>query len=200
MTLAGLSIAFVQPHIGAREFAHGPRTATPLLSVDERHGPALSGEERHRDRCGDCCADGLVLSLTRTPAPLPLHAHRHGAPGRPRRPVSAFHGRGGVVGQHGVPPPPGPRGDVTEPMAAGVRTKSHPCRPAGLPPMADDHEADLDAIVDILTDAGLIESYIDADGKPALRLTAQGAQMGRALAMSDDAETVLAALLDASPP
>ena len=38
MTLAGRSIAFVQPHIGAREFAHCPRTFV-------RRDPAVTGDE-----------------------------------------------------------------------------------------------------------------------------------------------------------
>ena len=66
-----------------------------------------------------------------------------------------------------------------------------------------DHDAALDALVDMLTDAGMVEEYTDDDGKPALRLTARGAQVGRALAMAgEDAEpeTMLAALLDAQGP
>ena len=62
------------------------------------------------------------------------------------------------------------------------------------------HEAELDAIVDMLTEAGLIEQYTDDDGKPALRLTDQGAQVGRALAMAGgdaDPDVVLGALLAA---
>ena len=62
-----------------------------------------------------------------------------------------------------------------------------------------DHGADLDAIVAMLSDAGLVEAYVDEGGQPALRLTERGAQMGRALAMSGedaDADAVLAALLE----
>jgi hypothetical protein len=63
-----------------------------------------------------------------------------------------------------------------------------------------DHDAELDAIVDMLTEADMVEQYTDDDGKPALRLTDRGAQMGRALAMAGgdaDLEAALAALLDA---
>ena len=46
----------------------------------------------------------------------------------------------------------------------------------------------------------MVEESTDDEGRPSLRLTARGAQMGRALAMvGDDADTVLAALLDAQP-
>lgn len=65
-----------------------------------------------------------------------------------------------------------------------------------------DHAAEMDAIVAMLEDAGLIEHHTD-DGKPALRLTERGAQVGRAVAMTGDdaeAEAVLAALLDANAP
>jgi hypothetical protein len=51
-----------------------------------------------------------------------------------------------------------------------------------------------------LSDAGLVEPYSDDDGRPSLRLTERGAQVGRALAMAGedaDAGAVLAALLDA---
>ena len=55
-------------------------------------------------------------------------------------------------------------------------------------------------MVAMLEDAGLIEQYVDEDGEAALRLTDRGAQVGRALAMDDDAEALLAALLEADPP
>jgi hypothetical protein len=44
------------------------------------------------------------------------------------------------------------------------------------------------------------EHHVDDDGKPAIRLTERGAQVGRALAMPGedaDAEAVLASVLDA---
>jgi hypothetical protein len=44
-----------------------------------------------------------------------------------------------------------------------------------------DHEAKLDPIVPVLSDADALERYGE-DGEPALRLTERGAQIGRALA------------------
>ena len=120
-----------------------------------------------------------------------------GAPGGQCRPVEAGVAR---FGRQGVLVPPGPRVQVTEPMAAGVGATSHRRRPAGLPPIADDHDAALDAIVDVLVAAGLVEQSTD-EGKPAMRLAERGAQIGRALAMGGedaDPEAVLAALLDAN--
>ncbi len=49
-----------------------------------------------------------------------------------------------------------------------------------------DHEPDLQATIDMLVEAGMVEEYTNEDGKPALRLTPKGAQMGRALAMAGD--------------
>ena len=34
-----------------------------------------------------------------------------------------------------------------------------------------DHDAELDAIVAMLSEAGMVEAFTDEDGKPALRLT-----------------------------
>ena len=62
-----------------------------------------------------------------------------------------------------------------------------------------EHDADLDEIVTMLEGASLIESYVDEDGRDALRLTPKGAQLGRAMAMAGDeagADEVLAALLE----
>ena len=70
-------------------------------------------------------------------------------------------------------------------------------------PSMSDHDADLDAIVAMLADAGLVEAYVDESGQPALRLTERGAQMGRALAMSGedaDLDAVPAVLLNANEP
>ena len=53
--------------------------------------------------------------------------------------------------------------------------------------------------MDMLTEAGMVEEYMH-DDKPALRLTARGAQMGRAVAMAGDdvdPEYVLGTLLGA---
>lgn len=61
-----------------------------------------------------------------------------------------------------------------------------------------DLDAALDAIVTMLSEAGLVEQYTDEDGREALRLTPKGAQLGRAMEMSgEDAEAVLDAPLDA---
>ncbi len=62
-----------------------------------------------------------------------------------------------------------------------------------------DSDNDLDAIVAELEAAGLIEQYVNEDGKPTLRLTPKGAQLGRAFAVARDeanADVVLAALLE----
>ena len=51
----------------------------------------------------------------------------------------------------------------------------------------------------MLSEAALIEVYVNCEGMAALRLTPKGAQLGRAMAMSGedvDAEAVLDALLD----
>jgi len=38
-----------------------------------------------------------------------------------------------------------------------------------------DHDAELDAIVAMLSEAGMVEAFTEDDGKPALRLTPGGA-------------------------
>jgi DNA-binding MarR family transcriptional regulator len=60
------------------------------------------------------------------------------------------------------------------------------------------HDAETDAIVAELEQAGLVESYVNEDGKVAYRLTTRGAQLGRSLALAgdDDAAVVLDALLE----
>ena len=63
-----------------------------------------------------------------------------------------------------------------------------------------DHDAEMDAIVAMLEDAGLIESHTNEDGKAALRLTPRGAQIGGAMAMvgeDADSDEVLDAMLEA---
>ena len=52
--------------------------------------------------------------------------------------------------------------------------------------MTADHDAEYDAVVKMLADAGLTETYTDDDGKEAIRLTVRGAQVGRAMAMAGD--------------
>jgi hypothetical protein len=62
-----------------------------------------------------------------------------------------------------------------------------------------DHDAEYDALADMLEAAGLAERYVTEDGADAMRLTERSAQVARALAMSGD-ETALSALLDATSP
>ncbi len=60
-----------------------------------------------------------------------------------------------------------------------------------------DHDAELDQMVAELTEAGLVETYVDEDGKDAMRLTPEGEKVARQLAMSDDddRDALLLALL-----
>ena len=62
-----------------------------------------------------------------------------------------------------------------------------------------DHDADLDGIVAMLSEAGLVEQVID-EGQPSIRLTAAGKQVAQQMALSseDDAQVLLDALLDVS--
>ena len=65
-----------------------------------------------------------------------------------------------------------------------------------------EHDGELDATVDELAAAGLVETYTDDDGKPAYRLTREGAAVGRQLAMTEGGDERLAIineLLDAGP-
>lgn len=51
----------------------------------------------------------------------------------------------------------------------------------------------------MLEEAGLAEPYVNEDGQAAIRLTARGAALGRAIAMSGDTDEAVAmfdALLD----
>jgi DNA-binding MarR family transcriptional regulator len=63
-----------------------------------------------------------------------------------------------------------------------------------------DRDAELDAMLDVLEQAGLVESYIDEEGKDAMRLTVEGAKVARQMALSseDDQEALLAALVEAA--
>ena len=64
--------------------------------------------------------------------------------------------------------------------------------------VAEDHTAELDAMVAELSAAGVLEEFVDEDGRPSLRLTPQGAAVGRRLAMTgdeDEAQAVIDALL-----
>ena len=66
--------------------------------------------------------------------------------------------------------------------------------------MTDDTmtDAELDAILDELEAADLVEQYVTEDGKPAMRLTEQGVRVRRSVALAgdEDAQVVLDALLD----
>jgi hypothetical protein len=46
-----------------------------------------------------------------------------------------------------------------------------------------DHDAELDAILEQFEAAGLVEQYVDQEGRPAMRLTPEGVRVGRQLAM-----------------
>jgi hypothetical protein len=52
----------------------------------------------------------------------------------------------------------------------------------------------------MLSDAGMVEAFTDEDGKPALRLTPDGEQVVRQMAMSDDPDWLLDALLEGRGP
>lgn len=63
--------------------------------------------------------------------------------------------------------------------------------------MTEDHDAELDALVEQLEAAGLVERYRKPDGKTWYRLTPKGTQVGRSLALDQEAgEAVFDALLD----
>lgn len=60
-----------------------------------------------------------------------------------------------------------------------------------------DHDADLDAILEQVDAAGLVEQYVDEDGKPAMRLTPDGERVARQLTMlgEDGQDELIKALL-----
>ncbi len=58
------------------------------------------------------------------------------------------------------------------------------------------HDAETDAIVAELERAGLVESYTNAEGKAAMRLTPKGPQLGRSMALAGDEDA--AVVLDAN--
>ena len=65
--------------------------------------------------------------------------------------------------------------------------------------MSEDHDAEFDALIQQLEAAGLVEPYRKPDGKLWYRLTPKGAQVGRSLALDQEAgEAVFDALLDAT--
>jgi DNA-binding MarR family transcriptional regulator len=57
--------------------------------------------------------------------------------------------------------------------------------------------AEFDAILAQLEGAGLVEQYTNAEGEPAMRLTAKGERIANQAAMSSDDDA--AALMDALP-
>ena len=60
-----------------------------------------------------------------------------------------------------------------------------------------DHDAEMVTILELLEGAGLVEVYVDADGNQAMRLTDDGGRLARQMAMSDDPDGMLDALLEA---
>jgi hypothetical protein len=62
-----------------------------------------------------------------------------------------------------------------------------------------DPNAELDAILEQVEAAGLVETYTDDDGKEAMRLTPEGERVARQLAMmgEDGQDDLMAALLEA---
>ena len=61
-----------------------------------------------------------------------------------------------------------------------------------------DHDAELDAILEQVEAAGLVEQFVDEQGRPAMRLTPEGVRVGRQLAMlgEDGQDALMAALLE----
>ena len=54
-----------------------------------------------------------------------------------------------------------------------------------------DHDAEMDAIVTMLSKADMVEEYVNEDGKRAMRLTADGERVARQMALSDDPDGLL---------
>ena len=61
------------------------------------------------------------------------------------------------------------------------------------------HDAELDAILEQVEAAGLVEQYLDEEGQQAMRLTPDGVRVARQLAMvgEDGQDELMAALLEA---
>lgn len=49
-----------------------------------------------------------------------------------------------------------------------------------------DHDAEFDAILEQVEEAGLVEQLTDEQGRPAMRLTPDGLRVARHLAMTDE--------------
>lgn len=62
----------------------------------------------------------------------------------------------------------------------------------------NDHDAEMDNILEQLADAGMVEVYTDADGQQAMKLTPDGERVARQLAMTDEGgqDELLAGLLE----
>jgi hypothetical protein len=58
-----------------------------------------------------------------------------------------------------------------------------------------DHDAELDALVQQLVTAGLVETFTDDDGDEAMRMTPEGEKVARQLALGADEDALLEALL-----
>jgi hypothetical protein len=66
--------------------------------------------------------------------------------------------------------------------------------------MTDDtRDAEMDALVEQLEDAGYIEQFVNADGQQAMRLTPDGERVARQLAMlgEEGQDELMEALLEA---
>ena len=63
------------------------------------------------------------------------------------------------------------------------------------------NDAYLDAMLELLDGAGLVEQYVNEDGKEAMRLTAEGEKVARQIPFSseDEQDALLAALVEARP-
>jgi hypothetical protein len=60
-----------------------------------------------------------------------------------------------------------------------------------------EHDAEMDAMMEQLVTAGLLETFTDDDGDEAMRLTPDGEKVARQLAMSDEDGLMEALLGDA---
>jgi hypothetical protein len=61
-----------------------------------------------------------------------------------------------------------------------------------------DHDAEMDALVQQLVTAGLIETFTDDDGDEAMRPTPDGEKVARQLALGADEDALVEALLEGS--
>jgi hypothetical protein len=57
------------------------------------------------------------------------------------------------------------------------------------------HDAEMDALVQQLITAGLLETFTDDDGDEAMRLTADGERLARQPALGADEDALMEALL-----